>query len=790
MSPPPAASAPWTVRSERVRESASLSRLNRTTAAFAAIALAAGSLWMWAAFDARRRPFALTLLARDGAARAVRVYDLDPVRARRLAAGPVDRARWEGTIELPAGGGSYEVAVAADSRTSITFAGALGTLEHTGRPGRVTRTWALAARVPVTVEHALREDGETHLRVTLSALGAEPLRLETLSRDRSRVLRRLRPWAGVVALFSIIAGLRRLVGRLRAAPPETRARAWQWAAHGSVVLVTIYGGLLRVEALASKYPDAPLWMSDLVPVASALHPRGMKWIPPEHPHQGDPFSYLRLAREMPGFYAASVREPVFVWITKQMLAWTGGRDVAVSASSLLFSILLVPATYLLGLTAFSRGVGIAAAAAVAVERQLIGLGVDGWRDDAFAFFVVLSAAALLRLREQPRWRSAALAGSLVGLALLTRITSLSFALPALALVALAGEGPRSRRLPAVAAAAGLAALLVAPFLFACWRAYGDPLYSINSHTRFYRSRAAGTHEEATAWHSFLLEGRGPLGFIDTGLVGLTAYPFMNKWEHFDYLGAWIGPLLAVASIVGLLLWPFRPRGRLLLVILFASLLPYAFTWDIPGGGEWRFTLHAYPLYLIAAASAPGLVRVSFRTLRARWIAHRQRVVVCAAAAAASLAAVYIALCGLAQARVREDVALGRPATMAVGPRDVFFFGDGWSWPERKGHIFLRRAGSAGADVRLPLRAGRPYRLTLRLDPETPSVAAVTLNGARVTDLTLIQDDRRFGRYEVDIPPGLPRDGANALHIRAPCPFTLWLVHIDPVVPLPEPRTTD
>ena len=32
-------------------------------------------------------------------------------------------------------------------------------------------------------------------------------------------------------------------------------------------------------------------------------------------------------------------------------------------------------------------------------------------------------------------------------------------------------------------------------------------------------------------------------------------------------------------------------------------VPFAFTWDIPGGAEWRFTLHAYPLLLLSAATA-------------------------------------------------------------------------------------------------------------------------------------------------------------------------------------------
>ena len=64
--------------------------------------------------------------------------------------------------------------------------------------------------------------------------------------------------------------------------------------------------------------------------------------------------------------------------------------------------------------------------------------------------------------------------------------------------------------------------------------------------------------------------------------------------------------LAVAGVpqrVGLVLFATTRRGLFLWALLLATLLPYAFTWSIPGGGEWRFTLPAYPFYLIAAALA-------------------------------------------------------------------------------------------------------------------------------------------------------------------------------------------
>ena len=54
-------------------------------------------------------------------------------------------------------------------------------------------------------------------------------------------------------------------------------------------------------------------------------------------------------------------------------------------------------------------------------------------------------------------------------------------------------------------------------------------------------------------------------------------------------------------------------GRFLLLLLALSVVPYAFTWHIDGGGEWRFTMLAYPIYLIAAALAiERLVRIALR----------------------------------------------------------------------------------------------------------------------------------------------------------------------------------
>jgi 4-amino-4-deoxy-L-arabinose transferase-like glycosyltransferase len=754
--------------------------LKQAAVALFVLASTSALVWSWAAVERRLAAgFTLDLQAADGQSRTARVFDLEPVRALRLAPSRPAVAAW--STWLATREGTFDVVVAARSPTTVSIDGA-AVLEHDGRPRRLTTPARVSAGWHrVVVEHQLGDE-DADLRVALGAFGGDAPRLDQMAvfvTPPSSVLAAIRPWAGAAAIASLLGLAPALLAQWRAASRERRAHLRRLGVHAAAGLVSVYAGALRLEALASKY-DAPSWMSRLVPLVRPLHPRGMRWLPPEHPWEGDPFSYLRLARDMRWFYEASVREPVFVAATKVSLAATGGADAAVGLTSGVFSTLLVPAVYVLGVVAFSPAVGLAAAIAMAIERQAIGIGVDGWRDDAFAAFVVLSAAALLRLEERPTRRRAVLTGVVMAAAILTRITSLSFLLPALVLPLLVRDVGAPSRRRAFAVAAAVSGALVLPFLVSCAITYGDPLYSINAHTRFYRSRAAGGPEAATTWHSFLVEGRGPAAILDTALVGLTSYPFTNKWEHFDVWGEWLGPVLAFLALLGLVLWMAVSRGRRLLVVLFSSLVPYAFTWEIPGGSEWRFTLHAYPFYLLAAASAPTIAAHLLPGLRAAWRERRPAMLARAAAAAATAGVLYAGAGGLAYARVREDVRAGHATRIVAGLRDVWFFGSGWSWPKGAGHVFVREASAEGAEMHVPLSAGVRH-LVLRLDPVGDHAdATLTLNDIPLGTLALTRDPDRIGRYELDVPPGVPRDGNNTLRLRATAPVRLWLVSVEPL----------
>jgi hypothetical protein len=537
----------------------------------------------------------------------------EPLRASfegflwREAAGPV-HVRWRGTspgrlwlddaLVLPATGAERS------DRATVT----LGPGTH-----RLRAEVEVAGRLPV-------------FRLTAAAFDDDddgdngPILFPSPPRAFDRFLAAgLLPWlrlaARLLGLLAVALGLWVVLGWSGAGTPDTslpdvgvppggglgcaNARVWACA-----LAIVAYAGLLRVESVVRQHwgLDAPAWARRATELSTALRPAALKHAPAERPYFGDPTTYLRFAREMKRFYDAHVREPLFVAATRVGLRWSGDRDIGISLTSAFFSTLLVGGTFLLGASTFGPGVGLLAALLLAVEHDAIGLSALGWRDDTFAFWVAAFAAALVALVDRPSFGRALLLGVAGGGAALTRITALSFLLPALALA-----GWASRRQPGatsrLALAAVLAGVLVAPFLVTSKIATGDALHSINAHTTFYRSRASLPAEAPMSWHEYLRRSFAPAELLENLVAGLTVHPFDNKWQPF---AIWARPaprLLRWLSAVGLVLFLRTRNGRLLLVVLFSALVPFAFTFRITGGDEWRMTLLAYPFYLVAAAHA-------------------------------------------------------------------------------------------------------------------------------------------------------------------------------------------
>lgn len=590
------------------------------------------------------------LLERETAA-----IDLKPLLQEAGRPGSDFSARWTG-VWIVAQDGSYDLHGRACGAFRVLLDGRALLEIDTRRLRRGRASVVVAAGVhPLEVEFVTRGPG-AFAKLLWSFAGEEPgrfdpgvlypsppdastLRLHGWVRTLRRATRLA--WASValLALGTLLLGLgasffwrlrrgTRFLERVREVWPgqgtektlDALRRIGRPAMALVPALIVLYSGALRFQALVDQYwPDAPPWAYQILEPVRSLHPRSYAWEPVESPYVGgDPYQYLLSAREARRFYDAYVREPVFVFATRIALSLAGQQDVGISFTSAAFSTLMVLATYLLGARLLGRGVGAIAATALAIDAHAIVLSGEGWRDDAFAFFVTLSAYAFLRLHDEASFVNAILAGFVGAAACLTRITSLSFVLPAIVVSAFTARAPSRRaRFASVALCALITAALVAPYLVNCAVAFGDPFYAINYHTRFYRDRAQLPAAEPMGWAEYLLRAGPPGETLETMLGGLTIYPFANKWRHFDLWLPGLSFILSRSAVLGLALLALDRRGRALLLVLFASLLPFAFTWKVRGGSEWRFTLHAYPFYLVAAGCALTRLAAFFHPDRLR-----------------------------------------------------------------------------------------------------------------------------------------------------------------------------
>jgi hypothetical protein len=571
--------------------------------------------------------------------------------------------------------------------------------------------------------------------------------------------------------------------------------------------ILTYGASLRLIAITEIYgPVAqPRWLAATQTWATGhvWRPGAMRWEPaglyshldaaPTH-YRSDPYTYLQYARDMRSFYAAHRREPLYPFATKVSLLMLSDQDVAVSFASAAFSVLAIAATLLLGTVAFGFPVGAAAAVLMAIEYELISWGVDGGRDEAFMSGVLLVSAAALWLARFPGWRSATALGVSAAAVCLIRITSLSFVVPALMMVALVPGGEWGRRLRATALASATGAVLIAPFLVNCWRVYGDPLYSINVHATVYRETEGRPGDPSLTAREFLQQQfrTRPMRTLDTVSQGLTAYPFANKWTGFERWHPAAGGWLSTLAVAGLIAFAGSLQGRMLLLILVASLVPYAATWRLIA--DWRFTEHAYPFFLIAASLAVvscigGLL--ALRNLdRARVREARGRAAWIGAAAAAAVAAWYVASRVLPVAVAKETLAAGEPAIIMALERDRPFFSDDWK-AGPPGGIPTRVAAGARGVIRLPLPEATAYEILVRVDglfdeADTGTADAriqMLLNGRLLARCDPGTTSGRFGTCRVLVPAEAVRAGMNHLTLATDQErgrgLRVWYIRIEP-----------
>jgi hypothetical protein len=599
-------------------------------------------------------------------------------------------------------------------------------------------------------------------------------------------------------------------------------RSLRLAPFVAAIVITLYGALLRMDALTVRYGwlEHPRWAIELeqslLPISKTLRPAAVPWQRVDRPYiGGDPASYLYFARHWRHFYQAHVREPVFLAMIHWMLWLMHDSDIAVSYASMIGGTLAIFATFLLGRAAHSTAAGLLAAAALAIELYAIVWAADGWRDDTFMLSVALAGWAYVRLLQRPSWQWGVASGIAGAAACLTRITSLSFVVPALVWIGLRRlPDPGGRFLAARPAAisAAVTAALIAPFLINCWVELGDPFFAINHHTRYYRGHEGLPLDTSVGAFDYVAQKvrERPVATLDTAGVGLFVFPFNNKWTGFQAWSPALASFLKWSAIAGLLLATMSREGRLLWVILITSLVPYSVTWPIGGGAEWRFTQHAYPLYLVAAAAAIVTVSLALWKLIRRqmdwgsWRRVRLKPILALAAGAAIGCTLYALLPLFV---LRESLLAGEAVSVGVGDRDFVFFSGDWSRAVGSGAVLVRVAESDRVSMRIPLPVPADYTLTLRMDgpgladPALQPRVTVFVDRQTVGQVRFSDDPLRVGAYRMKIPRELTGklfgrlDLVSSHTVRAdqsgprfawlpgatPVAFYLWYVRLEPVL---------
>lgn len=596
--------------------------------------------------------------------------------------------------------------------------------------------------------------------------------------------------------------MRRLLEGVRAwwTSPARRALAGRALAWIALAAILVHGALLRLDAITGRYGPvtSPSWIAAIqnrsVLAPTEIRPRSIVWeLEPIFPHRdgsvaryrSDPHTYLDTARNMTWFYQGHQREPVFPFVTRLFLWLLHGQDVAVSFASMLFSLLAVWFTYLLGASLWSRPVGLLAALGLSIDMDLVSLASLGWRDDAYMAMAVLSALLMLRWwRADPpgtraTYTAAAWAGVGAGFAMLTRITAVTFLVPGIIWLFVERRAGWRRQLVAVALWAAVTLVVAGPFFINVWRVLGDPFYSFNVHGSVY-SLAEGQAEYTGGTVGYITQkfSRRPVLMFDTVAQGLTTYPFLNKWGGFM---SWLEGLwrwAAALSVIGLVILAALPAGRLLLAIAVGSILPFAFTWTVDP--DYRFTVQAYPFLLIATGVAlSAMARTVGRVLGSRaaegappaWWREPWRP--WAAVVVPTVIVIWLVGRVLPPRVFAEALRAGEDATVMAGARDAAFLGSGWSALLPGSNVSFRTTSEGDLTIRLPLEGD--YPVTLRMDPFPRPLAAAApaplpvvemwLNGTSVAAIQLEWTPDRVGTYRVVLPQAAVRRGTNRLMLR-------------------------
>ncbi len=317
------------------------------------------------------------------------------------------------------------------------------------------------------------------------------------------------------------------------------------------------------------------------------------------PLAADAQNFRVIANEMTWFYDSNHREPGVIFLIKLILTMFGNDEFQVRLFSLFFSVALVPLAFFAGKEIRSPLAGLVLALLIATNSGWIWQSARGLRLEAFSVALLLLTASVLTRRKLSATRHAVAMGLSAVLVCLLRITSLWFCL----LAVVYGMLRRGWNTKSFVLSMGIVIIPLVPYWVYCGYTFGDPMYAVNHHIKFYRN----------------LEFKDQPGFPTSGELKQDAYAgddvtplqfFFNRdmrWElprrtvtqlYAIFLGNHLYNRVcdksrilvwwAVASYFVLLF----TEQRSLLLWLVILIGPIAWLFTPTTGPEWRLIFHA------------------------------------------------------------------------------------------------------------------------------------------------------------------------------------------------------
>jgi hypothetical protein len=204
----------------------------------------------------------------------------------------------------------------------------------------------------------------------------------------------------------------------------------------------------------------------------------------------DAARYRVIANEMMLFYDGQEREPLFILLSKVSLILFGNSDSSLRVLTYILSVLMIPAIYKTGKELWGILPGMTAAILIAGSGEWAWSGARGMRLELFTLSLFPMTWAVFTKKPPKNGKHILWLGLSAAAATLVRLTSLWFCLAAGG-YAIWQRGWDKRLFMKFAF---LAAVPILPYLLYCGIKFGDPMYAVNRHIKFYRNYELVGHE--------------------------------------------------------------------------------------------------------------------------------------------------------------------------------------------------------------------------------------------------------------------------------------------------------